>query len=230
MSTFQTGQWVRRGRNIVILLNSPHPSHAVEAESWAHEDESESGLHDTAWVQRSLNQVMGSGLVVDGIAGSRTRAAVMAFQRSQGLTVDGIAGPNTQAALERRLGTPYVAPPAPSAPSTGPVGTFDGVRVASWLIPYLSWARANGWTGRLNSGWRDPEHSERLCWEMCGAPKCPGKCAGRDSNHSGSVKPKGAVDVSDHVRFGQLMARAPFTPRIFNNLPKDRIHFSATGG
>ena len=63
MSTFQTGQWVRRGRNIVILLNSQHPSHAVEAKSWAHEDESESGLHDTAWVQRSLNQVMGSGLV-----------------------------------------------------------------------------------------------------------------------------------------------------------------------
>ena len=135
MSAFQTGQWVRRGRNIVILLDSQHPSRAVEAESWAHEDESESGLHDTAWVQRSLNQVMGSGLVVDGIAGSRTRAAVMAFQRSEGLTVDGIAGPNTQAALQRRLGTPYVAPPAPSAPSTGAVGSFDGVRVGELADP-----------------------------------------------------------------------------------------------
>ena len=110
MSTFQTGQWVRRGRNIVILLNSQHPSHAVEAESWAHEDESKSGLHDTAWVQRSLNQVMGSGLVVDGIAGSRTRAAVMAFQRSQGLTVDGIAGSNTQAALEAQAGDALCRP------------------------------------------------------------------------------------------------------------------------
>ena len=106
--------------------STPHPSRAVEAESWAHEDESESGLHDTAWVQRSLNQVMGSGLVVDGIAGSRTRAAVMAFQRSEGLTVDGIAGPNTQAALQRRLGTPMLPlplpprpPPEPSEPSTG---------------------------------------------------------------------------------------------------------------
>jgi|LQYC01.1.fsa_nt_gi Putative peptidoglycan-binding domain-containing protein len=36
---------------------------------------------------------------VDGILGSRTREAVMRFQRDQGLPVDGIAGPATRAKL-----------------------------------------------------------------------------------------------------------------------------------
>jgi len=83
--------------------------------------------------------------------------------------------------------------------------------------------------GRLNSGWRSPEHSEQLCLDMCGAPSCPGRCAGRASNRSASTKPNGAVDVSDETRFGQLMAQCPYSPPIFNDLPSDRIHFSATG-
>ena len=36
---------------------------------------------------------------IDGIFGSRTKAAVIAFQRDRGLTADGIAGKNTLAAL-----------------------------------------------------------------------------------------------------------------------------------
>ena len=224
MSTFETGHWVRRGRNIIILLDSTHKrSLAKETAAWAHEEE-KSGTHDVTWVQRSLNQVMGSGLTVDGIIGPNTRAAIIAFQKSEGLEVDGIAGPITQAALQRRLTTPYHG--APSSPA---VATFDGKPVASWLIAYLSWARQHGWQGTLTSGWRDPEYSEKLCMQICGAPTCPGRCAGRFSNHSGSVKPQGAIDVSDYTRFGKLMAQCPLSPRIFNDLPKDRVHFSATG-
>ena len=74
------------------------------------------------------------------------------------------------------------------APRSG-VATFDGRPVAAWMQPYLVWARNNGWKGTLNSGWRDPAHSEELCLQMCGRPSCPGKCAGRSSNHAGSVKP-----------------------------------------
>jgi peptidoglycan hydrolase-like protein with peptidoglycan-binding domain len=36
---------------------------------------------------------------LDGIFGSQTQSAVMAFQRANGLTVDGIVGPNTWRAL-----------------------------------------------------------------------------------------------------------------------------------
>jgi hypothetical protein len=115
------------------------------------------------------------------------------------------------------------------ASSASGVSTFDGKPVATWLRPYLVWARAHGWKGTLNSGWRDPVYSESLCRAMCGAPSCPGRCAGRASNHSGSVKPRGALDVSDYWRFGQLMRQCPYSPRIFNALPRDLVHYSASG-
>ena len=110
------------------------------------------------------------------------------------------------------------------------VGTFDGVPVANWLIPYLQWARDNGWRGRLVSGWRDPVYSESLCMRICGAPRCPGRCAGRNSNHSGSKKPKGALDVTDYVKFGQLMRECPRSPKLINVLgARDPVHFSESG-
>jgi hypothetical protein len=116
-----------------------------------------------------------------------------------------------------------------SAPRAG-VATFDGKPVAAWLKPYLVWARNNGWQGTLNSGWRDPAYSEQLCRNICGAPTCPGRCAGKTSNHAGSVKPAGAVDVSDYGKFGELMRRCPIEPRIFNALgARDPVHFSASG-
>jgi len=116
-----------------------------------------------------------------------------------------------------------------SLKATG-VGRFDGVPVASWLIPYLQWARDNGWNGRLVSGWRDPAYSESLCYRICGAPRCPGRCAGRSSNHSGSAVPHGAVDVSDYDTFGRVIARCPLRPKIINTLgARDPVHFSVSG-
>jgi hypothetical protein len=102
--------------------------------------------------------------------------------------------------------------------------------VATWLRRYLVWAREHGWRGQLISGWRSPQQSEQLCFGICGRPICPGRCAGRASNHSKKQKPGGAVDVSDFARFAELMVRCPFRPRIFNALgPADPSHFSSTG-
>lgn len=109
------------------------------------------------------------------------------------------------------------------------VTKYDGVPVAAWMVPYLQWARENGWKGRLVSGWRDPAYSESLCYRMCGRPSCSGMCAGRASNHSGSAKPHGALDVSDYETFGRLMQRCPYEPKLFNRLPRDRVHYSAQG-
>lgn len=111
------------------------------------------------------------------------------------------------------------------------VTTFDGVPVAVVAVPLLKFARAHDWQGRLNSGWRDPDYSEQLCRNMCGAPSCPGRCAGRTSNHSGKTAARFAVDVTDYVRFGALMNRpdAP-KPHIFNALgSRDPVHFSPSG-
>ncbi len=116
-----------------------------------------------------------------------------------------------------------------AAAATG-VTKYDNVPVATWLVPYLQWAREHGWNGRLVSGWRDPQYSRQLCFAMCGAPSCAGRCAGVSSNHSGSAKPHGAVDVSDYAKFEQLMARCPLEPKLVNLLDaRDPVHFSVSG-
>ncbi|MBK8903634.1 MAG: DUF2272 domain-containing protein [Anaerolineaceae bacterium] len=51
------------------------------------------------WVQRSLNKIIGQGLPVDGIHGTKTRNAIRAFQRRTRLTADGVVGAKTEAAL-----------------------------------------------------------------------------------------------------------------------------------
>ena len=62
------------------------------------------------WVQASLNQLLGTRLATDGIAGAQTRAAIRSFQQRSGLAADGVVGPRTEAAL-RAAG----APPPPGA-------------------------------------------------------------------------------------------------------------------
>lgn len=114
------------------------------------------------------------------------------------------------------------------------VTTYDGRTVAAWFVPYMNWARHVGhlgyrWRGGLVSGFRDPAYSEHLCYLRCGRPRCPGTCAGRYSHHSQYIKPAGAIDVSDYLRFGWLMQFCPLRPRIYNILPYDRVHFSSTG-
>lgn len=110
----------------------------------------------------------------------------------------------------------------------GGLGHFDGETVAAWIVPWLQKARASGlWHGSVTSGYRTPSYSESLCLKMCGAPSCPGTCAGRSSNHSGKRFPEGAVDVSDPAGFAAAM-RAVHGP-LRNDLPADRGHFSVTG-
>lgn len=110
------------------------------------------------------------------------------------------------------------------------VSRFDGRPVAKCAVPLLQWARKNGWRGNLTSGWRDPAYSQHLCYQMCGRPSCPGKCAGLSSNHVGSTSSRFAMDVSDYVNFGSLMRRCPLHPKVHNSLgARDPVHFSPSG-
>jgi hypothetical protein len=56
-----------------------------------------------ATLQTTLNKVGGYGLVVDGIFGSKTNAAVRDFQSDNTLQVDGVVGPITWNALRNAL-------------------------------------------------------------------------------------------------------------------------------
>ncbi len=62
----------------------------------------------TKWVQGSLNLVLAPSpnLTVDGIAGPKTRAAIVQFQTQMDLDVDGWAGVLTQAALTAAMAKP----------------------------------------------------------------------------------------------------------------------------
>ena len=116
------------------------------------------------------------------------------------------------------------------------------VRVASWMVGksvgpdgtktnWLKVARENGWTGVVTSGYRTPEYSESLCYAMCNQPSCPGRCAGKSSNHSQTMLNGGnggAIDVSDYVTFGNIM-RAKGAP-LQNQLGSaDPVHYSPSG-
>ena len=121
-----------------------------------------------------------------------------------------------------------------SVRTTG-VGTYDGRPCANIAIRYLQYARSyrgpgRPWQGTLNSGWRDPIYSRKLCRIMCGRDSCPGRCAGTASNHVGTTAARFAVDVSDYVRFAEIMRDCPLQPRIFNALgARDPVHFSPSG-
>ncbi len=118
---------------------------------------------------------------------------------------------------------------APTVPVLTGVGKIDGVRVAAWLIPKVKEARRRGWDGVVISGFRSPAYSEGLCIQICGRPVCPGRCAGRDSGHSQYRKPKGCIDVTDHVEFGEIQAELG-DPKLINRIgPSDPNHFSVSG-
>lgn len=110
------------------------------------------------------------------------------------------------------------------------VTRWGGVPVARCAVCHLNDARRRGWRGGLNSGWRSPAYSDSLCYRMCRRPRCPGRCAGSSSNHSGSTCARFAIDVSAYGQFGQLMRSSRCRPRIFNALgSRDPVHYSPQG-
>ena len=66
----------------------------------------------TAWVQQSLNHLIGAGLSVDGVLGPLTRAAIMQFQAIWQIPQTGIVDPETDYDLRAALGqAPYIDQP-----------------------------------------------------------------------------------------------------------------------
>jgi hypothetical protein len=120
------------------------------------------------------------------------------------------------------------------------ISTFEGVAVPAWTVgkdagpngSHVNWLqkiRDAGWNGIVVSGARTAEHSEELCFGMCGQPSCPGTCAGRSSNHVVDAGyPDGALDVSEYTVFAQK-AREVGAPLINALGAADPVHFSPSG-
>lgn len=103
--------------------------------------------------------------------------------------------------------------------------TVDGV--VEWIAWELTEARRAGWSGYAFSGYRSPEKSEAICYAMCGAPSCPGRCAGRSSKHAEKGNGGGAADITAPAQFEEIAFRLGL--RLHNDLPADLPHMSATG-
>jgi len=129
------------------------------------------------------------------------------------------------AAIERREDRQDDKPPFDKGSTD--IVTFDGKPVVEDAAFWLWKSREAGWDGILVSGFRTPEHSEQLCFNMCGAPSCPGLCAGRSSNHTKRTFPGPAVDVSEFTQFEQIQFQIGSPYR--NDLPLDAVHFSLSG-
>lgn len=123
--------------------------------------------------------------------------------------------------------------------------TFDGQEVAPWMVGlapsktrsgkvvtrnWLQEIRGRGWGGQLISGIRTKAHSVELCFQICGAPSCSGRCAGETSNHNCTGEcafPDGAGDFTDPDEFNAISAEIDCP--LINNLPLDPNHHSVTG-
>jgi subtilisin family serine protease len=90
------------------------------------------------WIQRSLNQVSGAGIVVDGILNPQTKGAIRRFQQGRALVADGIVGPITESKLidagapapPRRGGE--LPPISPAPPTTPPIKEITQQTVYGW--------------------------------------------------------------------------------------------------
>ena len=107
--------------------------------------------------------------------------------------------------------------------------TFDGKPCVEDLAYWLDLIRKKGlWGGVLVSGYRTPAYSQQLCYGICGAPTCPGRCAGTSSNHTKTSYPGPAGDVTDYIRCENALIDVGSGYR--NNLPYDLVHMSKSGG
>lgn len=102
------------------------------------------------------------------------------------------------------------------------VGSFDGVPVARWIIPYLQYARKNGWKGTVQSGYRTYAKQYDIYYVQKIRPAAkPGT-----SNHEGSEFPRGAVDVTEWAQLNEILKRKPGGSKLKWAGMVDKVHFS----
>jgi lysozyme len=102
---------------------------------------------EVTWIQEQLTALGYDPGTVDGIMGEKTRRAVKFFQIDAGLVVDGIPGPATRAAIIRKLDVKAQTKATGGAAAAGGVGgagtdvaTAPDVLSTDMLLSGLGWA------------------------------------------------------------------------------------------
>jgi Penicillin-insensitive murein endopeptidase/Putative peptidoglycan binding domain len=152
---------------------------AFDTELADQEWEAETSRHSPEyirWGQRSLNQILGLRLAVDGILGRQTRSAIRKFQQREGLMVDGIIGDETKRALiaagatSPPTGVPTVLPMlAFREMPRGPFGVLTIVAPEQLRYTYAFTPEDALWTARFivgEAGGRDDPDNRAVIWAM----------------------------------------------------------------
>jgi hypothetical protein len=105
---------------------------------------------------------------------------------------------------------------------------YEGVRIASWIVPILKYAREKGWNGTINSGFRTREKQQELYDAYINGT---GNIAAKPgtSNHEGAKFPRGAVDVEDHAKLNSILQNSKYKDKLKWFGSGDEVHFSHTG-
>jgi hypothetical protein len=106
------------------------------------------------------------------------------------------------------------------------VGEFEGKPVASWIAPILQYARAQGWKGGINSGYRSDAEQKRIYDSGVRPAAKPRAYGGGGSNHEFTAYPGGAVDVSDAEQLAEILRRSKYARLLVWAGSKDPVHFS----
>lgn len=147
------------------------------------------------------------------------RAAVLAYAQN----------PHAQGAVQS-LAAGLVAARTPSSPTRTPstsgskLATFDGKRVASWMVPVLTYARKRGWNGTITSGYRNDKAQTAIYKSGVRPAAKPKALGGGGSKHSETGFLKGAVDVTDPQTLNKILRRKH--SRLKAAGAKDPPHFS----
>lgn len=101
------------------------------------------------------------------------------------------------------------------------LGAYEGKQVAGWIIPFLNYAKLNGWRGTLTSGFRTLQE-ERAIWNSGIRPAAkPGT-----SNHGKKNFPGGAVDVTEAKQLAEILNGIVGGSLLQWAGAKDPVHFS----
>jgi hypothetical protein len=102
---------------------------------------------------------------------------------------------------------------------------FEGRPVAGWIAPILRYARAQGWKGQINSGYRSTAEQRRIYNSGVRPAAKPGT-----SNHEFTAYPGGAIDVSDAQSLSNILRRSKYRKLLVYAGAKDPVHFSHPHG
>ena len=166
-------------------------------------------------LQELLNEQISAGLTVDGIFGSKTLAAVKAYQTAKGLKVDGIVGYNTWCALLGIVKEDIVIPCEDLKQYSSPHGSMiygpdksystyasGGCGVTSFAVVY----RALGLAPDGESSTETIQRLGKYAWEHGYRIKGNGTTHGLFGTNGCSYKATGSASaIENALRSGQLV-------------------------